>query len=269
MFYLEGDDLPRSALEMASSLRTSLQRFFTLAPNENLSVRIEGGNYPAVDRFCIGLSGAKLEVERIPPKPAGIGQRRPALRALKLEISGHTIRVQETEVHLDLMAADVRFDYDRDKEGRLLLLLVAAGRGDVEVKISHEGLEALLLAQAKAVAARQGVVVEKVTLELEPIDQRSLAMAVRLTAKKLFMRATVQVKGQVQVDNELNARILKLSCEGEGPMGTLISNFLGPYLERLDDLKVPLMAISLGNIRLQDVQLGFGRFLEVRAVFGS
>jgi len=266
MFYLAGNGLPRSAQELASSLRESLQQ--TFAPNENLTVRIEGGNYPDVTSVCIDLSGGNVDAGQIPPRPVGVGRSRPGLYTRKLEISGRPIRVQGTEVYLDLAATDARFDYDRDKEGRPLLLLAAAREGNIEVKISHDDLQALLLTQARAAAAKQGVAIEKAALELVPIDHRSLAMAVRLTAKNFFVRATVDVKGQLKV-NELTARLSNLSCEGAGPVGTLTGNLLQPYLERFNNTEVPLTAISLGNLHLQDLQITVGSSLAVKAVFGG
>ena len=94
-------------------------------------------------------------------------------------------------------------------------------------------------------------------------------MAVRVTAKKLFARATVEIKGQLRVDDELNARLSSLSCEGEGIVGGLASNLIRPYLERFNNTQLPLTAISLGNVHLHDLQIAAGGALKVKATFGT
>lgn len=205
---------------------------------------------------------------RPPPKPVGVGQSQPGVRASQLEILGHPVNVQGAAVHLDLNAGDVLFDYDRDREGRPLLLLVAAEAGRVGVEISRADLEALLLAEAKAAAAKQGVTVENAALDLVPIDQRSVAITARVTAKKLFARATVEVRGQLRVDDELNAKISGLSCEGEGIVGGLAGNLIRPYLERFNDAELPLAAVPLGTVRLHDLRIEAGDALKVQAAFG-
>jgi hypothetical protein len=268
MFYLSGYDFPQSAQELESSLLESLRTLFTFPSGETRLVRVEGGNYPEVDTIRVDLSGAATDA-RQPPKPVGVGQNRSGVHASRLEILGHPIRIRGAGVHLDLSASEVSFDYDRDHEGRPLLMLADAEAGRVAVEISRGDLEALLLAEAKAAAARQGVAVEKAALDLVPLDQRSVAIAARVTAKKLFARATVEVKGQLAVDDELNAKLSALSCEGEGIVGGLAGNLIRPYLERFNNTVLPLAAVPLGTVHLHDLRIDAGDSLKVQATFGG
>lgn len=269
MFYLSGHDFPQSAQELESSLLESLRTLFTFSSGGAKPVRVEGGNYPKVDSIQVDLGGGAVNARRPPPKPVGVGQSRPGVHASRLEILGHPLRLQEAKVHLDLSASDVSFDYDRDREGHPLLLLATAEAGHAAVEISRSDLEALLLAEARTAAARQGVAVEKAALDLVPIDQRSVAIAIRVTAKKLVARATVEVKGQLRVDDHLNAKLSALSCEGEGIMGVVAGNLIRPYLERFNNTELPLMAISLGAVHLHDLRLDAGDSLKVQATFGN
>jgi hypothetical protein len=268
MFYLSGYDFPQSAQELESSLLEPLRTLFTFPAGESRPVRVEDRNYPEVDRIRVDLSGAATDARRPPPKPVGAGQQRPGVHASQLEIFGHPVRVRGAGIHLDLSAGDVSFNYDRDHEGRPLLLLAAAEAGRVAVEISRDDLEALLLAEAKAAAAKQGIAVEKAALDLVPIDQRSVAIAARVTAKKLFARATVEVKGQLTVDDELNAKVSGLSCTGEGIVGGLAGKLIRPYLERFNNTELPLAAVSLGTVHLHDLRIDAGDSLKVQATFG-
>ncbi|MBV8900438.1 MAG: hypothetical protein JOY92_10060 [Verrucomicrobia bacterium] len=268
MFYLSGNDFPQSAQELESSLLRSLRTLFTFPSGESRPVRVEDRDYPEVDRIRVDLSGTATDARQPPPKPAGVGQRRPGVHASQLEIFGHPIRIRGAGMHLDLSAGDVSFDYDRDHEGHPLLVLAAAEAGRVAIEISRGDLEALLLAEAKTAAAKQGVAVENAALDLVPINQRSVAIAARVTAKKLIARATVEVKGQLAVDDELNATLSALSCAGEGIVGGLAGNLIRPYLERFNNTKLPLAAVSLGTIHLHDLRIGAGDSLKVQATFG-
>jgi hypothetical protein len=269
MFYLSGHDFPQSAQELEASLLESLGTLFNFPSGATRPVRVEGGIYPEVDRIRVDLSGAAMNARRPPPKPVGVGQRRPGVRASKLELLGHPIRVQEAGLQLDLNADDVFFDYDRDHENRPLLLLAAAETGRVAVEISRGDLETLLLAEAKAAAAKQGVTVEQAALDLVPINQRSVAIAARVTAKKFFARATVEVKGQLRVDDDLDAKLSGLSCEGEGIVGGLAGNLIRPYLERFNNTVLPLAAVPLGTVHLHDLRIDAGDSLKVQATFGG
>lgn len=269
MFYLSGNDFPQNAPELAAALLQPLHELFTFSREESAVVRVNGGQYPDVNQLRIDLSGASLKARQPPPKPAGVGQSRAGLHASALEVLGHPVRVQEAPIHFDVTATDVRFAYDRNEEGRPLLLLTAAEAGQAKVEIGRGDLEALLLAQASAAAAKQGVSIEKVKLTLAPLDTRSVAVAVRATAKKLFARADLEVKGRLTVDERLNARVSALSCHGDGIVGGLAGNLIRPYLERFNNTELPLTGMSLGNVRLHDLRLDVTDSLKVEAAFGS
>ena len=270
MFYLSGHDYPQSAQELESSLLEPLRTLFTFPSGGSKPVRVEGAaRFPELDSIRLDLSGAVLNARRPPPPPVGAGQPRPGVRASHLEILGRPIQVRGAGINLELNATDVLFDYDRDRDGCPLLLLAAAESGQVRIEINRGDLEALLLAEAKAAAATQGVIVERAALDLVPIDQRSVAIAARVRAKKLFVHATVEVKGQLKVDDDLNAKLSGLSCEGEGIVGGLAGNLIRPYLERFNNAELPLTAVSLGSVHLHDLRIDAGDSLIVRATFGS
>jgi hypothetical protein len=100
-------------------------------------------------------------------------------------------------------------------------------------------------------------------------SSRSLAAEVRLRAKKLFLSASIRITGQLDLDEELNARISGLNCAGDGAIATMACGVLKPHLEKIDGREFPLMSLPLGKIRLRDVQLAVGDKLSVTAQFGS
>ena len=97
---------------------------------------------------------------------------------------------------------------------------------------------------------------------------RALA-EVRLRAKKLFISASLQVTGQLDLDEELNARISGLDCTGEGAMASVACGVLKPHLHTLDGREFSLMSLPLGEVRLRDVLIAVGDKLAITAEFGS
>ncbi len=175
----------------------------------------------------------------------------------------------DAQIELSCTAREVRIGQGRDEKGKILLLLQDAAEGRVEVAVPLTDLEALVLAGAKAEAAKQGVNVESVRIELHSRSERALDVVVHVVAKKLFINAAVQISGSVAIDEQLNARLSGLECTGEGTFGTLACGFIAPHLARFNGRDFSLMALPLGEVKLRDVRIAAGRELRVTAQFGS
>ena len=52
-------------------------------------------------------------------------------------------------------------------------------------------------------------------------------------------------------------------------MGGLAGNLIRPYLERFNNTGLPLMGVSLGDVRLRDLRIDVSGPLKVEAAFGS
>jgi hypothetical protein len=97
-----------------------------------------------------------------------------------------------------------------------------------------------------------------------------VAVEVRVKAKKMIMSGVINVKGRLDLDDELNATVSGLSASGEGVIGTMASGFLQNKLKAYEGKKFPLMAFSLGDTTLRDLNISAkGANLQVSASFGS
>ena len=85
----------------------------------------------------------------------------------------------------------------------------------------------------------------------------------------MFLSTSLRITGQVDLDEELNARISGLDCTGEGAMGGIACGVLKPHLEKIDGRQFSLMSLPLGEVRLRDVQIAAGDKLSITAEFGS
>lgn len=265
MFPLLTRTLPSDTNGLREALEQSLRRVLT--PSGPM-VTVEEKQYPELATLRLSLDRA--EAGDRPPRPkAPVGRVEPALQVEHFEISGRPIFLQGATVNLACTAKEVRIGQGRDEDGNLLLLLQDAAEGNVEVSLAVADLEALVLAGAKAEAAKQGVTVEAVQLQLQSRTERALDIVAQVRAKKLFLTAAVRISGSAEIDEQMNARLSQLRCDGEGTLGTLACGVLGPQLQRFDGREFSLMALPFGEVKLRDIRITAGQELQVSAHFGS
>ncbi|MEP6975788.1 MAG: hypothetical protein ABI787_07445 [Spartobacteria bacterium] len=264
MFSLPNKSFPPDSDSLRAALEESLRRVVTPA---GPMVAVEDKSYPELAAIRVSLDEASAG-ER-PPRPApAVGPIEPGVRVERFEISGRPILVQQAKLELSCTARDVTLGEGRDEDGNVLLVLQDAAAGNIEVALPLRDLEALVLAGAKSEAAKQGVTVEAVQIELRTRSDRALDAVVHVRAKKLFLVAAVKISGSVEIDEQLNARLSGLQCAGEGTLGTLASGVIAPLLQRFDGREFSLLALPLGEVKLRDVRLAAGRELRVTAQFG-
>lgn len=265
MFPLPTKTFPADAEALRAALEESILR--VVRPTGPI-VTVEDAGYPKLAAIRLSLDGASAG-ERPPPRPLPpVGPVEPGLRVEDFQVSGRPIIVQRAKVELTCSAREVQLNQGRDRDGNVLLLLQEATNGQMEVAIALSDLEALVLAGAQTEALKQGVKVESVLIELKASSERALDAVVHVRAKKLFLRAVLQISGSVAIDEQLNARLAGLKCDGEGALGTLACGFIAPHLQRFDGREFSLMALPLGEVKLRDVKIAAGRELRVTAQFG-
>ncbi len=265
MLPLQDKIFPPNAAALRDALEESL---LGIVRPVSQMVTVEEKQYPELAAIRVSLDNADAG-DSPPPRPAApVGKVEPALWVQHFAISGRPILVQRAKVELSCTARDVRIGQGRDKDGNLLLLLQDAAEGKVEVAVALADLEVLVLAGAKAEAAKQGVMVENVRIELRWRSERALDAVVHLRARKLFLSAAVRINGSVAIDARLNARLSGLECAGDGTLGTLACGFIAPQLARFNGRELSLMALPLGEVKLREVRIAAGRELRVTAQFG-
>jgi hypothetical protein len=265
MFPLKTTALPTNAGDLARRLNESLRDLFQL-PNDPVTIREV--SYPHLANLAVSLDGAQLRGQ---PQsvPSPTGESAPALTVDSFTAKGSQISVGPATVDFALVAKDVELHRATDSDGNIVLMLHSASDGRIEVSASPADLEALIGEVAKTEAAKHGVAIDSVQLSLHSKSSRSLAAEVRLRAKKLFLTTSLRIAGQVDLDEELNARVSGLDCTGEGAMGGIACGFLKPHLDKINGRQFPLMSLPLGKVRLRDVQIAAGAKLSITAEFGS
>jgi hypothetical protein len=257
---------PSSASELERLLNESLQRVFVAGPNP---VTVREHSYPHLESIAVLLDGARVRVD--PPRPPVIsGKTSPALETDHLTLTASPLLLGAARVSLALSARQVQFSQGKDSNDQIVLSIESTAEGSMEISAPQTDLEALIAELAQSHAGKQGIAIDGVKLKLRQENARSLAAEVRLRARKLFLSASIQVTGQLELDDQLNLKIFALKCTGDGGIATLACGILKPYLQKIDGHEFPLMSLPLGEIRLRDVRLAVGDDkLSVTAEFGS
>jgi hypothetical protein len=265
MFPLKTTNFPSTAADLTRRLNESLHDLFHL-PNDPVTIREI--SYPHLAVLTVSLDGAQLRGQP-PPIPSPTGESTPALSVDSFTAKGSRISVGPAAIDFALEAKHVRLYRATDSRGNIVLVLQSAADGHIEISASPADLEALIAEVAKTEATKHGVAIDSVQLSLRSDSRGSLAAEVRLRAKKIFLSTSLRITGQVDLDQELNAKISGLDCTGEGAIAGIACGILKPHLEKIDGREFSLMSLPLGEIRLREVQIRLGEKLAITAEFGS
>ena len=263
MFPLQRSEFPSTADDFARALSESIRRFIRVRDDP---VHVRASNYPELEELRIVIDCGEICADPLPP-PSVLGSK-PAVRAERMEITGRGISFGGASLDLAMQAREVQLNLGCDCEGNVVLLLESAIEGSVELTVSKNDLQLLILGRARIEAQKHGVSIEDIRLDLRSRGSRSLDAGMQVRARKLFLGATVTIKGRLDIDEHLTAKLSELRCRGDGTLGALACNFLSPILNRANNQEVSLMAIPTGEVRLRDLQLATGDTLRISAQFG-
>jgi hypothetical protein len=268
MFPLAGSEFPTSTEQLKRAVTGVLAASLS-SGNKNELVSAAGGTYPNIDKVRIELSGATVNLAKLPPRPKPAGERKPGVKVGELEVVGQPIRIENSAMYFRLFGRGLIFDYARDAQSRPLLVLANAQDGQIDLKIDKRDLQALLLSAATQAAKEQGVTIQDLKLELTSKGPRAVAVRADVKAKKMMMSGQITIRGRADLNDQLVATLSDLSCDGQGVVGIMAAAFLRERLKKLEGQAFSLMALSMGDVSLRDLQLKINGAVEVTARFGG
>ena len=229
------------------------------------SVRAEGAALNALAALRIDLTGA--QVTRSLRLPTAAAEGAATVLAERFELAGAPLEFEGAPVHLRVEAerAELRFT-GQPADGALAL--ANAGSGSASLAVAHGALEALLHRLATEAAARQGLEIKQTKIVLTSRGPRALSFRCDVTAKMFVMSADLSLSGNLDVDEQLNARLSGLTLGGDAMVTKLAAGFVRPHLDKVEGRVFPLLALSLGGLRLREVEIATDDGLAVRAKFG-
>jgi hypothetical protein len=266
MFTLDTDVVPSSAAALTAAITASLRKMIHL-PAGATPVVLDG-ELPRLTRLGVDVSNGQVDPHQpLPDTPAPENQT-PGPIADILEIVGDPISVSGVGFTLKLSATQVAFAYGKNKAGKLVATLVSAASGNLTVNIRQAELEAGILAIAQRAAASSGVAISKVQATLTSISRTELDVRLNVTARK-FVSAMITISGRLSIDDQLVARASNLKADADGMVGGIAVNFIRPHLQKINGMPMPLMAFSLGNVKLRRVAVQTSAGLAISAEFAG
>ena len=245
MFPLAGKAFPTTPADLATAACGALAEHITF-PAGASGVTASGASLDQMDQFQVDLSNAAVEIKPPPPKPVITGDRTPGVNANWLRVLAKPLRIQNGSAQFELNATKVKCAFARDQNGKPLLVLTDAEQGRLEASVTQSDLQAILLAGAKVGAAQQGVTIQDLQIELKPQGPRGVGIALRVKAKKMMMSGVVSIRGSAQIDDQLNAKISGLSCDGDGVVGKMAAAMLATKLREFDGKQIAAQRVIAG-----------------------
>jgi len=252
MFALGGNTFPGSQEEFVRSLNEGLTIFGPVPGINEFSEEA----FPNISRLDIDLSGGLAGDAARSGRRVGV--TRPGVRIQSLTVRANPLQLPESQIEFIFTARNVALDYDRNAEGRPLLVMTYAESGQITASTSRSHFESLALALVRKSAAKHEVTIENVTISLFSRGPRDLSFKATITAQKKIFAANIITTGRIHLDNQLTAHISKLNCSGEGIVSAGAAELLKPHLLKLNGKSFPLSALPLGNVRIHDVGLHTG-----------
>ncbi len=266
MFILDTDQTPATTAQLTRAITSSLRRSIKLPPAA-VPVVLEG-DLPSLALLAVDVSGGEINTNQPLPDPTPPAETQTGPRASSFTVQGHPVSISNVPLQLDLSAKNVQFAYARNAAGKLIATLVDATDGHLAVQLAHEHLEEAILAIARKVSASTGVAIQKVTANLTSVDPTTVDVLLNITAKK-FVTAMVRISGRLNVNDRMIATANNLKADADGMVGGIAVNFIRPHLQTLNGRPLPLLAFSLGNVKLRGVAVDTSQGLKVSAQFGS
>jgi hypothetical protein len=234
-------------------------------------VRIEpGARAGAFGTISIDLSDTRVEPDRKVPVPKPVAASQGWLTAEKLELIANPLLLDKAKVQIGLTATDARLDVRRDRKGGPpVLTLTDAKETTLSLELTKKDVDRLLLQATRAGFGRFGVSVDRTTLKLDVIDDRTIRVDLKLDARVGFLPAGLRFKARVDIDDKLNGTMTRLSCEGDQLLGPVISTFIDPALRKYEGRTRPLIGFEWGRMKLQEVSMRSNDSLRLDARFAT
>lgn len=263
MLPLAASSLPPSHAALAEAITSGFAKYGLTARE----IRAEGGTFPQVASLRVDLTGARAHRGLRPAEPGAAGAER--IEVERVEVVATPLYFEATPLQLDLHAQGTVLALAHGADSEPMLVLVRAAQGAVTVEARLADLEALAQSLVASAAAKQGVEIKSTHLKFTSRGPRALAFEAEVAAKMFIMTAKVAVAGTLELDDQLNARLSGLACRGEGMIASAANALLKPRFAEIEHRTFPLLALTLGEVKLRDVRLDAGEALRVHAEFGA
>jgi hypothetical protein len=262
---LRRTEVPSSKDELAQAIDQEVRRYVhKTGPIVDVRSRV----FPYIDVIGINLDGGRLDSVTA-DRPTLRGEGKPAFEVAIVNINARNLGVRGTRISLRFEARDLFLHQAPDAKGEIVLFPHKIRDGTICISAAQLDLEATITKIIAHEAQAYGITIEQVRLTLRQRGPLSVGAEVRIEARKFFVRAKIDIYGQIDVDEHFVAKISQLRCEGVGAIASRACGALDPYLQRYNGQSFPLNALPLGETRVRDLRIAVTDDIEINVGFGS
>jgi len=262
MFVLDGHAFPNDT----ESFRAALAQGLKLHGAGEGAVMIEG-NFPSFETLGMNLTGARLDARtqlaRASENVAG------GFFTHTLYITAEPALLASVPIRIRLHAKDCVFAFGTAEDGTRAAWVESCASGTLDAAAATADIETGLLALARDAASQHGAEVESVRLTLTAESPWRIAVTAIAVAKAMFFTATLAIRGDVALDEELNLRLSGTDCTGNGMLANLAAAQLRPRLAELERRTFPIRLLLPPGLRPAEITLTGGAALQIRATLGG
>ena len=265
MIPLHRKQFPSSKDELAQAIDQAL-RSFTSKSSPLVDVRSRV--FPYLDEIAINFDRAHFN--SLPPALTPVvGETKLACEAALVTLSGRNVSVRGVPMDLRMEARDVVFHKGEDANGEVVLAAHKVRDGHIVVSAAQLDLEEAIAKIGGLEAHRHGISIEQVRLAMRARGARSIAADIRVQARKLLFRTSIEIYGQLDIDADFVAKISRLKCKADGAIGSLACSALEPFFQKIEGRTFPLSSLLLGEIQLRDIHIAVADTVELSIDFGT
>lgn len=216
------------------------------------------------------MSALSIQLRQINrPKPLPRTEAAPALTVAKFKVTGTPVEIEGIPATIHANFSGLGCGFGRAGEGPWQLVVQSAGGGRIELEAATRDIEQGVHRIVSELAGSQGATVKSTTLNLTSISPRSIKFEVSCTAKVFIATATLIVGGQLEIDEQLNARLSDLSVRGDGMIANMAQGLIQPRLAELNGRVIPLGDYVAAGLTVQDLRISTGEKVRLEATLGT
>ena len=262
MFLLGGSDFPNDNATLRDALAGSLLPLGITVPAIVLD-----GDFPSFSAIRLDVTGAHFQ--RGYRIASASSEVRDSFFARSLEIKAAPAKFESLPFQVSLDAEDCVFAFGNTEKDEHVGTLRGCSGGTMEIAASISDLEATLLALAKEAASGFGASVDSIRIVAETETPRRVAITATAVAKAFMTKATLTLRGRLDIDDDYCARLSEITCTGDGMIANLAAGQLRPRLAEWERLSFPLGNVLPGGLAISDITVTAGSDLKIRAAFHS
>jgi hypothetical protein len=255
MLPFAGDEQPTNANQLAASLQRGLEHHGVTA------LVTADGNWPALSSLTIQLT----RVSRPTPLPRASAQS--TFTVAQFEVIGAPVDLEGIPATIRAHFSNLGCGFGRAADGPLQLVVQSAGAGQLKAEAATTDIEDAIHRIVSDLAGKQGATVKSTKLNLIALTPRSLKFEVSCTAKVFIATTTLTFSGQMEIDDQLNARLSDLAVLGEGMIANMVQGMIQPRLAEWNGRIVPLGDYVAAGLTVSDLRITTGEKVTLEATF--